>query len=149
MIPMQARISEPLPFSLLKAFCSFFLISLYVDDNYICIPISVELYHSFIFLWPPSRIGTAPSSWSCLPGGISGTYLKSLPLLQTLKEASLSLMNSMGSSLNEFFHYSCIHPIFTVAAMSNNFSLRVWTIHYSPLDLYVYCSAQPTWSKYI
>lgn len=84
MIPMQTRISEPLPFSLLKAFCSFFLISLYVDDNYICIPISVELYHSFIFLWPPSRIGTAPSSWSCLPGGISGTYLKSLPLLQTL-----------------------------------------------------------------
>ena len=44
MIPMQTRISEPLPFSLLKAFCSFFLISLYVDDNYICIPISVELY---------------------------------------------------------------------------------------------------------
>ena len=28
---MQTRISEPLPFSLLKAFYSFFLISLYVD----------------------------------------------------------------------------------------------------------------------
>lgn len=84
MIPTHTRISEPLLFSLLKAFYSFFLISLYLDDNYICILIRIELHNSLTFLWPPGRTGTTPSSWSYLPRGNSGTYLKSCPLLRAL-----------------------------------------------------------------
>ena len=61
---------------------------------------------------------------------VSRGHLWHIPKILTIspdtsKEASLPLMDSMGSSLNEFFHYSCVHPIFTVTTMSDNFSLRV------------------------
>ena len=150
MIPMQTRLSEPLPFSLLKAFYSFILICLYVDDNYICILISIELYHSFIFLWPPSRIGTAPSSWSCLPRGISGTYLKSLLLLQTLpRRHPYPWWTLWGPlSMNSF-----TTPVFIPSSQSLQglisslwgFELYITTHWISS----VYCSAQPIWSIYI
>ena len=134
MILMHTRISEPLLFSLLKAFYSFFLISLYLDDNYICILVRIELHNSLTFLWPPGRTGTTPSSWSYLPRGNSGIYLKSCPLLRALARRHPYPRWSL-SSLPAFFHHSCIHPILAVTAIPVNFSVRVQTIYYSPLDL--------------
>lgn len=148
---MQTRISEPLPFSLLKAFYSFFLISLYVDDNCICIFISIELYHSFIFLWPPSRIGTAPSSWSCLLRGISGTYLNPYYFSRHFQGGILTPGGLYGVLsqwiLSLLLYSSHLHShckVWYLLSEGLNYTLLPTG---SPVS--VYCSAQPTWSIYI
>lgn len=141
---MQTRISEPLPFSLLKAFYSFFLLSLYVDDNCICIFISIELYHSFIFLWPPSRIGTAPSSWSCLPRGISGTYLNPYYFLQTLPRG---ILTPDGQRWGPLSMKSFTTPVFIPSSQSlQGLTSPSEGLNYTLLPtgspVSVYCSAQ-------